>query len=108
MERELRGSKHPSSREDSCDPGEISKILFHSLLSFLSKKEGPVSKTEIKSLLVESLNLVSGFRAEWAEIRKFGKGKLLVAYRNKVLVLDAEETVNTILRLWDDTLESRK
>ncbi|TGK17502.1 hypothetical protein EHO61_14065 [Leptospira fluminis] len=108
MERELRESKNRSDRGDSCDPEEISKILFHSLLSFLSKKEGPVSKTEIKSLLVESLNLVRGFRVEWAEIRKFGKGKLLVAHRNKVLVLDAEETVNTILRLWNETLESRK
>ncbi|EQA46892.1 hypothetical protein LEP1GSC050_1156 [Leptospira broomii serovar Hurstbridge str. 5399] len=107
MERKLNRVTDISS-SDSPDPGEIKKIIFHSLLSYLSKKEGPLSKTEIKDLLLDSLNLIKGFRVEWAEIRKFGKGKLLVEYHHKIMVLDMEETINTILKLWENYLDAKE
>lgn len=105
MARKLK--RIEDSLPDSPDALEITKILFHSILSYLSKKEGgSVSKTEIKELLLDSLNLVKGFRVEWGEIQKFGKGKLIVSYKGKAALLDIEEISESILRLWERHLDS--
>ncbi|EQA36114.1 hypothetical protein LEP1GSC047_3377 [Leptospira inadai serovar Lyme str. 10] len=107
MERKLNRIADSDS-SNSPDSGEIKKVLFHSLLSYLSKKEGPLSKAEIKDLLLNSLNLIKGFRVEWAEIRKFGKGKLLVEYHHKMMILDMEDTINSILKLWENYLDAKE
>lgn len=84
----------------------MKKIIFHSILAYLSKQDGHVSKTEIKDMLFDSISLIPGFRVEWGEIQKFGRGKLLVNYKDKVLVLDIEEVSNMILKLWDRYLDT--
>ncbi len=104
MARKLK--KFQDSLPDKPDGVEIKKVLFHSILSYLSKTEGTISKMEIKELLLDSLNLIKGFRVEWGEIQKFGKGKLIVNYKDKVVLLDIEEISESILKIWDRFLES--
>ncbi|TGK05589.1 hypothetical protein EHQ53_18400 [Leptospira langatensis] len=99
MVRKLNRFK--DSLPEEPDGTEMKKIIFHSILSYLSKKEGSVSKMEIKDLLFDTLSLIQGFRVEWAEIQKFGRGKLLVNYKDKVLILDVEEVSDSILRIWN-------
>ncbi|MEI1279293.1 hypothetical protein V6Z05_13275 [Leptospira venezuelensis] len=104
MVRKLKRTK--DKLPDVPEPGEMKKIIFHSVLSYLSKQDGHVSKMEIKDLLFDAISLIPGFRVEWGEIQKFGRTKLLVNYKDKVLVLDLEEISTMILKLWDHYLDT--
>ncbi|TGJ99953.1 hypothetical protein EHQ81_08725 [Leptospira selangorensis] len=104
MVRKLKRAK--DKFPDIPDSGEMKKIIFHSILSYLSKQDGHVSKMEIKDLLFDAISLIPGFRVEWGEIQKFGKSKLLVNYKDKLLILDLEEISNMILKLWDHYLDT--
>ncbi|PJZ70160.1 hypothetical protein CH373_10320 [Leptospira perolatii] len=106
MARKLRKGNSKSKSEDF-DGSEVKKIVFHSILSYLSKKKGPLSKLEIRDLIIDALELTPGLRVEWAEIKKFGKNKLLVNHYDKVMLLDMGEILETIQKTWDGYLESR-
>ncbi|XDD48794.1 hypothetical protein AB3N59_10050 [Leptospira sp. WS92.C1] len=87
-------------------PEEIKRILYHSIVQFLSGKEGPVSKSEVKDLLKKAINLIPELEAHWAEINRFGKNKMILHWKEQVMLLDLEETLDSIHSLWNQKFES--
>ncbi|RHX84999.1 hypothetical protein [Leptospira stimsonii] len=86
-------------------PEEIKKILYHSIIQFLSGKEGPVSRSEVKDLLEKTINLIPKVEAHWAEINRFGKNKMILHWKEQVMLLDMEEILESILSLWNQKFE---
>ncbi|MBM9499520.1 hypothetical protein JWG44_04555 [Leptospira sp. 201903071] len=86
-------------------PEEIKKILYHSIIQFLSGKEGPVSKSEIKDLLEKTVNLIPNVEAHWAEINRFGKNKMILHWKEQVMLLEMEEVIDSILSLWNQKFD---
>ncbi|MDV6237096.1 hypothetical protein CH379_015805 [Leptospira ellisii] len=84
---------------------EIKRILYHSVIQFLSSKEGPISKSELKDLLEKSVNLIPELSAHWAEINRFGKNKMILRWREQVMLLDMEEILESIHGLWNQNFE---
>lgn len=86
-------------------PEEIKKILYHSIIQFLSGKEGPVSRSEVKDLFEKTINLIPEVSAHWAEINRFGKNKMILHWKEQVMLLDMEEVLDSILSLWNQKFE---
>ncbi|MBM9575699.1 hypothetical protein JWG45_00900 [Leptospira sp. 201903070] len=84
---------------------EIKKILYHSIIQFLSGKDGSVSKSEIKDLLEKTMNLIPNVEAHWAEINRFGKNKMLLRWKEQVMLLEMEEVIDSILSLWNQKFD---
>ncbi|TGK38643.1 hypothetical protein EHQ12_04535 [Leptospira gomenensis] len=86
-------------------PEEIKRILYHSIVRFLSSKQGPISKSELKDLLEKSINLIPELSAHWAEINRFGKNKMILYWRERVMLLDMGEVLDSVHGLWNQNFE---
>ncbi|EMO78064.1 hypothetical protein LEP1GSC127_3573 [Leptospira kirschneri str. 200801925] len=63
---------------------EIKKLIYHSIIRFLSNRETPISRSEIKELLEQTINLIPDLEAHWAEINRFGKNKMILHWKKKL------------------------
>ncbi|WP_061248614.1 hypothetical protein [Leptospira alstonii] len=87
-------------------PEEIKKLIYHSIIQFLSDKEGPVSRSEVKDLLEKTINLIPGLKAHWAEINRFGKNKMILQWKARIMLIDMEEILESIHLLWNQRFDS--
>ncbi|MCG6168139.1 hypothetical protein [Leptospira sanjuanensis] len=86
-------------------PEDIKRLLYHSIISYLSDKQGPVSRSEVKDLLEKTINLIPNLEAHWAEINRFGKNKMILHWEKKVMLIDMEEILESLLILWNQKFE---
>ncbi|ALE39605.1 hypothetical protein KQY10_02135 [Leptospira interrogans] len=84
---------------------EIKKLIYHSIIQFLSNRETPVSRSEIKELLEKTINLIPDLEAHWAEINRFGKNKMILHWKKKVMLIDMEEILESIDLLWNQRFD---
>lgn len=87
-------------------PEEIKKLLYHSIIQFLSSKEGPVSRSEVKDLLEKTINLIPDLKANWAPINGFGKNKMILHWKERIMLIDMEEILDSIHLLWNQKFDS--
>ncbi|EMY79162.1 hypothetical protein LEP1GSC060_0962 [Leptospira weilii serovar Ranarum str. ICFT] len=86
-------------------PEEIKKLIYHSIIQFLSHKEGSVSRSEVKDLLEKTINLIPGLQARWAEINRFGKNKMILQWQGRIMLIDMEEILESIHMLWNQRFD---
>lgn len=83
---------------------EIKKLIYHSIIRFLSNRETPISRSEIKELLEKTINLIPDLEAHWAEINRFGKINDS-SLEKKVMLIDMEEILESIDLLWNQRFD---
>ncbi|EMO41552.1 hypothetical protein [Leptospira noguchii] len=84
---------------------EIKKLIYHSIIRFLSNRETQISRSEIKELLEKTINLIPDLEAHWAEINRFGKNKMILYWKKKVMLIDMEEILESIDFLWNQRFD---
>ncbi|EKR66433.1 MULTISPECIES: hypothetical protein [Leptospira] len=86
-------------------PEEIKKLIYHSIIQFLSNRESPVSRFEVKNLLEKTINLIPNLDAHWAEINRFGKNKMILHWKGRIMLIDMEEILESIYSLWNQRFD---
>ena len=84
----------------------IKSTIFHSIMRDLSGFDGEISDLDIKEMVLKSIERVPEFRTEWGEISKFGKNKLLINRKSRVILLDISEIISEIKTAWNDYIST--
>ncbi|ASV11757.1 hypothetical protein [Leptospira santarosai] len=84
---------------------EIKKLIYHSVIQFLSNQKGPISRFEVKNLLEKTINLIPNLDAHWAEINRFGKNKMILHWKERIMLIDMEEILESIYLLWNQRFD---
>ncbi|HMV43849.1 MAG TPA: hypothetical protein PK079_15415 [Leptospiraceae bacterium] len=87
------------------DEESIRKSIYDSLATELPKIEGEICNYDIKQIILDMAKKIIPYEIEWADAEKFGKNKMLIFHKNKVLQVDATELIESIRVLHQDYLE---
>jgi hypothetical protein len=86
---------------------EIKKLIFESLKLELPKFESEICNYDIKQIIYEIAKKIIPDVIDWADPEKFGKNRILIYHRNKVLQLDTTELIESIKTLHKEHIEPR-
>jgi hypothetical protein len=84
------------------DEESIRKLIYESLATELPKIEGEICNYDIKQIIFDMTKKIITYDIEWADSEKFGKNKMLIYHKNKVLQLDTTELIESIRVLHQD------
>jgi hypothetical protein len=87
------------------DEESIKKLIYESLATELPKIEGEICNYDIKQIIFDMTKKIINYDIEWADPEKFGKNKMLIFHKNKVLQLDTTELIESIRVLHQDYVE---
>ena len=87
------------------DEESIRKLIYDSLATELPKIEGEICNYDIKQIIFDMTKKIISYDIEWADPEKFGKNKMLIYHKNKVLQLDTTELIESIRVLHQDYVE---
>ncbi len=87
------------------DEESIRKLIYESLATELPKIEGEICNYDIKQIIFDMTKKIISYDIEWADSEKFGKNKMLIYHKNKVLQLDTTELIESIRVLHQDYVE---
>jgi hypothetical protein len=87
------------------DEESIRKLIYESLATELPKIEGEICNYDIKQIIFDMTKKIITYDIEWADSEKFGKNKMLIYHKNKVLQLDTTELIESIRVLHQDYVE---
>jgi hypothetical protein len=81
------------------DEEEIKNLIFESLKTELPKFESEISNYDIKLIIFEMAKKIIPDEIDWADSEKFGKNKILIYNKHKVLQMDTTELIERIKEL---------
>lgn len=85
---------------------EIKKMIFESLKKELPKFEAEISNYDIKKIIFEMAQEIIPDTIDWADSEKFGKNKILIYNKHKVLQIDTTELIESIRVLHKEYIKS--
>lgn len=88
------------------DEDHIRQLIYDSLSTELPKIE-EISNYDIKQIIFDMTKKIISDDIEWADAEKFGKNKMLIYHKNKVLQLDTTELIESIRVLHKDYVEPK-
>ena len=87
------------------DEESIRKLIYDSLATELPKIEGEICNYDIKQIIFDMTKKIISDDIDWADSEKFGKNKMLIYHKKKVLQLDTTELIESIRVLHQDYVE---
>ena len=88
------------------DEESIRQVIYDSLATELPKIE-EICNYDIKQIIYDLNKKIISDNIEWADAEKFGKNKMLIYHKNKVLQLDTTELIESIRVLHKDYVEPK-
>ena len=86
---------------------EITKTFFHSIMSELSSLQEEIGDYTAKEILFRSLDRLPNVKVEWGDSRIYGRNRALMAYKDKIAVLDLTPVVQALKLVWNTYYSSQ-
>ncbi len=86
---------------------DLSKIFFHSIMSELSELQEEIGYYSSKEIIFRSLNRIPSVKIEWGDQRIYGRNRVLMAYKDKIAVLDLTPVIQALKLVWNTYITSQ-
>ena len=90
-------------------PAKRTGVIYASMTAAteLPKIKGEICNYDIKQIIFDMTKKIISDDIDWADSEKFGKNKILIYHKNKVLQLDTTELIESIRVLHKDYVEPK-